>query len=148
MDVPGERRKVTLRCSFCSTLNQVDMAKAAERPRCGKCRKPILLDRPLRISEEDFDRSVRQAGVPVLVDFYADWCAPCRMMAPLMDQIAGEHVGRVLVVKVDTDRAPSVAGALGIQSIPTVILFSHGREVRRSVGFDSQTIKKMALEAL
>lgn len=148
MDVSGERRRVTLRCSFCSTLNQVDLAKAAERPRCGKCRKPILLDRPLRISEEDFDRSVRQAEVPVLVDFYADWCAPCRMMAPLMDQIAGEHVGRVLVVKVDTDRAPSVAGALGIQSIPTVILFAHGREVRRSVGFDPQTIKDMALEAL
>ncbi len=148
MDVPGEKRRVTLRCSFCSTLNQVDMAKAAERPGCGRCRKPILLDRPLRISEEDFDRSVRQASVPVLVDFYADWCAPCRMMAPLMDQIAGEHVGRVLVVKVDTDRAPSVAGALGIQSIPTVILFSHGREVRRSIGFDPQTIKNMALEAL
>jgi thioredoxin 2 len=141
-----KKREVTLRCPFCLTLNNLDMSKAAERPRCGKCRKPILLDRPIRVNEEDFERSVRRAGVPVLVDFYADWCAPCRMVAPLMDQIAGENVGRLLVVKVDTDRAASVAGALGIQSIPTVILFHDGREVRRSVGFDPQTIKSMALE--
>ena len=147
MDEKARKPWVTLRCPFCSTLNRVDMRKAAERPRCGKCRKPILLDRPIRVSQEDFHRTVRQAGVPVLVDFYADWCAPCRMVAPLMDEIAGEQVGRLMVAKVDTDGAPSVAGALGIQSIPTVILFRNGREVARSVGFDPKAIRQMAAEA-
>lgn len=146
MEEPTKVRRVVLRCPFCFTLNKVDMGKAAERPKCGKCERPILLDRPVRISEEDFDRSVLQAAVPVLVDFYADWCGPCRMVAPLMDEIAREHTGRLLVAKVDTDRSPSVSRTLGIQSIPTVILFAGGREVRRSIGFDPQAIRGMAKE--
>lgn len=146
MEEPTKLRRVVVRCSFCFTLNKVDMGKAAERPKCGKCKRPILLDRPVRISEEDFDQSVLQAEVPVLVDFYADWCGPCRMVAPLMDEIARENMGRLLVAKVDTDRSPSVSRTLGIQSIPTVILFSGGREVRRSIGFDPQAIRGMAKE--
>lgn len=142
MDEPTQA--TTLRCPFCLTLNKVDMSKAAGGPHCGKCGKPFLLDRPFKVAEEDFDRTVRKASVPVLVDFYADWCAPCRMVAPLMDEIAKRSVGRLLVAKVDTDRAPSVALTLGIQSIPTVILFHGGKETRRAVGFDPHIIRSMA----
>lgn len=134
---------VTIRCAFCSKLNRVDLARAADRPSCGECRRPILLDRPVKVAEEDFDRTVLQAESPVLVDFYADWCAPCRMVAPLVDEIARERMGKLLVVKVDTDRAPGVAQRYGIRSIPTLVVFRGGQEVERSVGFEPERVRSM-----
>jgi thioredoxin len=103
----------------------------------------MLLDRPIKVAEEDFDRTVLQAESPVLVDFYADWCAPCRMVAPFVDEIARTHMGRLLVAKVDTDRAPNVALRYGIRSIPTLILFRAGQEVERSVGFEPERVRSL-----
>jgi thioredoxin len=108
----------------------------------------MLLDRPLKVAQEDFDRTVLSAGVPVMVDFYADWCGPCKMVAPLMDEIANEHLGKMLVVKVDTDTAPEVAGRYGIRSIPTVILFKAGEEAERSVGFEPERLRDFAVRAV
>ena len=138
---PEAKSPVTLRCVFCSKLNRVDLSRAADRPACGECGKPMLLDRPVKVAQEDFDASVLGAGVPVLVDFYADWCAPCRMVAPFVDEIAQAHVGRMLVAKVDTDRAPEIAGRYGIRSIPTLIVFRDGAEVERSVGFEPERVR-------
>ena len=132
---------VTVRCVFCLKLNRVDLGRAEDRPTCGECGKPMLLDRPVKVSQEDFDRTVLQAKAPVLVDFYADWCAPCRMVAPFVDELAKEHAGRVLVGKVDTDKAPDVATRYGIRSIPTLILFQGGEEVERSLGFEPERIR-------
>ena len=144
-DSSGDRdTTVVLRCSFCLALNKVDMGKTAQRPQCGKCKKPFLLDRPFPVSEDDFHRTILSAALPVLVDFYADWCAPCRMVSPLMDEIARQKEGVLFVAKVDTDRAQHVASTLRIQSIPTVILFRNGEEVERAVGFDPQLIRRMA----
>lgn len=140
--------QVTVRCSFCGKLNQVDMERAADRPHCGECTKPMLLDRPMKVGQEDFDRTVLEAGVPVLVDFYADWCAPCKMVAPLMDELAHAHVGHVLVVKVDTDAAPQVAERYGIRSIPTVILFTGGEESDRSLGFEPERVRGFTAKAV
>lgn len=137
-------RPVTLRCGFCLTLNRVDLARAAARPVCGECRKPFLLDRPLKVQAEDFQRTVLEAGAPVLVDFYADWCAPCRMLTPYLDQIAAEAQGRVLVAKVDTDAAPEVSARYGIRSIPTLILFEDGEERARSIGIEPERLREMA----
>ena len=128
-------RHSTIRCAFCLALTRVDMARARDRPKCGRCSRPMLLDRPVRVEAEDFDTTVLGAGVPVLVDFYADWCAPCRMVAPVLDEIARESVGGLLVAKIDTDRAQEVAGRYGIRSIPTLILFKGGEEAERIVGF-------------
>lgn len=138
---------VTLRCGFCLTLNRIDLARAADRPTCGKCRRPMLLDRPVKVTEEDFERTVVGAGAPVLVDFYADWCAPCKMVAPLVDELAREHTGRLLVAKVDTDRAAAVAQRHGIRGIPTLILFDGGVEVDRSVGFEPERVRALAERA-
>ena len=139
---------VTLRCGFCATLVRVDMARAAERPTCGSCSRPMLLDRPIKVTQEDFDRTVLGSGAPVLVDFYADWCAPCKMVAPFIDQIAGENVGTLLVVKLDTDRAPEIAGRYGIRSIPTLILYRDGEEVDRSIGFEPERLREMVTRAV
>lgn len=138
--------QVTLRCSFCLKLNRVDLGKAADRPRCGSCGKPMLLDRPVRVSEEDFERTVLDATSPVLADFYADWCAPCKVMAPVLDDIARDRVGRLLVVKVDTDRAPELSQRYQIRGIPTLIGFQSGSEVDRIVGFDPDAIRKLVDE--
>lgn len=142
-----EEMKATLRCQFCLTLNRIDVGRAPQRPKCGECGKPFVLDRPLKVAEEDFDRTVRKAQVPVLVDFYADWCGPCKMLTPYLESLASENAGRVLVVKVDTDAAPKVASEFEIRSVPTVILFHNGNEVERSLGIEPERLRRMVDEA-
>ncbi|HEU0301384.1 MAG TPA: thioredoxin TrxC [Longimicrobium sp.] len=138
------QRRATVPCAHCGRLNRVDLARAADRPRCGACGRPILLDRPLRLTDAEFDRVVADSSVPVLVDFYADWCGPCKIMAPVLDQAARERTGRVLVAKVDTDANPLVSQRFGIRSIPTLVAFRGGREVARELG----AVPKPRLDAL
>ena len=104
----------------------------------------MLLDRPIKVSDEDFRTTVLEADVPVLVDFYAEWCGPCKMVAPVVDEIAQVRSGELLVAKVDTDHAPQTATQYEIRSIPTLILFRGGEEVSRSVGFDPAGLREMA----
>ena len=125
---------VTVPCQFCGTLNRIETAKFEQGPRCAECGKPFLLDRPVKVTEEHFDTTVLKAGVPVLVDFYADWCGPCRLMAPVLDDLAREKLGSLLVVKVDTDRSPSISARYGIRSIPFFGRFEHGKLVRTVIG--------------
>src|ERR671937_328383 len=112
-------KKATLRCQFCETWNRVDVTRAEDRPKCGKCGKPMLLDRPVSLSEATFARTIADSEVPVLVDFYADWCGPCKVMAPAVDEIAASYQGRALVAKLDTDRAPRTSSSFDIRGIPT-----------------------------
>jgi len=135
---------VTVSCPFCQTPNRVDLGRVQDRPTCGDCGKPILLDRPVRVSDQDLERVVKDSDVPVLVDFYADWCGPCKMMAPLLDDLARERAGEVLVAKLDTDRNPTMAVRYAIRGIPTLIAFRDGREVAREVG----AVPKPRLQAL
>ena len=148
MNEVQQHNKVTVRCPFCLTVNGVDLGKSGDHPKCGDCAKPLLLDRPLKVSGEDFDRTVLGSEAPVLVDFYADWCAPCKYVAPLMDELAQIHEGKLLVVKIDTDQAPDLSQEWGIRSIPTVILFKGGEEVGRSMGFEPEKVRSMADEAV
>jgi thioredoxin len=105
----------------------------------------MLLDRPVRVTDQDLDRVVSGTEVPVLVDFYADWCGPCKVMAPVLDAVAREMAGRALVAKLDTDRNPAMATArFAIRGIPTLVVFRGGREVAREVG----AVPKPRLEAL
>src|SRR5919201_1353009 len=126
--------RVTVRCQFCQTWNRVDAARVTDRPKCGSCGRPILLDRPLHLSDEDFARTLAETEVPVFVDFYADWCGPCKVMAPAVDELASRFQGRALVAKLNTDRAQRTAGGFDIRGIPTVIVFKDGKEAARQIG--------------
>jgi len=134
----GER-PVVLACVFCARLNRVDLARLHNGPRCGECARPILLDRPVKISAASFDETIRSASVPVLVDFYADWCGPCRMLAPAIDELASMHAGHALVLKVDTDRDSELASRFQVRGIPTVVAFRNGAESGRHVGLARRT---------
>ena len=131
---PATTRTLTLQCQFCGTWNRIDAARAADRPKCGKCAKPMLLDRPYKLTEESFARTIAEAQVPVMVDFYADWCGPCKMMAPFVDEIAAAYQGRLLVGKLDTEAAPQTAMQFNLRGIPTTIVFKDGKEVVRQTG--------------
>ena len=125
---------VTLACQFCQALNKIDASRFSEKPKCAKCERPFLLDRPLKVLEEHFDQTVLKSEVPVLVDFYADWCGPCKVMAPYLDEIAHDKAGQLLVAKVDTDRSPKVSQRYNIKGIPFFARFENGEVVRTLVG--------------
>ena len=134
METTVETKKLTLRCQFCETWNRIDAARAADRPKCGKCSKPMLLDRPIKLDDETFQRTIAESEIPVVVDFYADWCGPCKMMAPFVDELAAKYVGRALVAKLDTDRSQQAAAPFGIRGIPTTIVFKDGKVVVQKAG--------------
>jgi thioredoxin 2 len=125
---------LTLQCQFCLTWNRVAAERVADRPKCGKCAKPMLLDRPFPLTEDAFARTIAESTLPVLVDFYADWCGPCKMMAPFIDELAREYQGRALIAKVDSDRAPRTSQQHDVRGLPTTVVFAGGREVARQVG--------------
>lgn len=127
-------KPVVVTCVFCDTANRVDLDRLSAGPRCGSCGRPIRLDRPLPVKDAAFDKVIAGAGVPVLVDFYADWCGPCKVMAPVLDDFARRRVGEVLVLKLDTEANPATPARFGIRGIPTLIVFQQGREFRRQVG--------------
>lgn len=141
---PKAERAATVACQFCSTLNRVALDRVGQGPKCGSCGRPILLDRPLHVSDETFQQVLQGTDIPVLVDFYADWCGPCKMMAPILDELAHDRLGEVLVLKLDTDRNPATPTGFGIRGIPTMILFEQGRETARQTG----AVPRAQLDAL
>ena len=134
METTTEKTSANLRCQFCFAWNRIDVSRAADRPKCGKCSRPMLLDRPVMLDDETFARTIAESDVPVIVDFYADWCGPCKMMAPSVDQLAANYAGRAIVAKVNTDLSQQATRPFGIRGIPTTIVFSGGAEASRQSG--------------
>jgi thioredoxin 2 len=141
---PAARKPVLVRCAICGALNRVDLARLEDKPKCAKCKKRLALDRPQKVTDADFQKIVEGASVPALVDFYADWCGPCHMMAPTLDEFALTRKGDILVLKLDTDANPETAKRFGIRGIPTLIAFEAGKEARRHTGVaDRKTLDSL-----
>ncbi|MDX6614765.1 MAG: thioredoxin 2 [Blastocatellia bacterium] len=126
-----------IRCSRCGATNRISSEKiqGGHQPVCGKCKEPLASPaKPVTVTDTTFAADVERSPLPVLVDMWAPWCGPCRMIAPILEELAGEMSGRVLIAKLNIDENPGTASRFGVRSIPTLLVLKAGREVDRIVG--------------
>ena len=129
-----------IRCSKCGANNRVSLdSLSVGQPVCGRCKTPLAFaDSPLTITDANFGSEVEKSPLPVLLDFWAAWCGPCRMVAPVVEQLAKELSGKVRVGKIDVDANQRTAGRFRVQSIPTLLILKDGMEIDRIVGAASK----------
>ncbi|TAK43238.1 MAG: thioredoxin TrxC [Betaproteobacteria bacterium] len=134
---------VLVACPACLTGNRVPRERLGEAPKCGQCGAGLLDGKPVALDDSNFDSVVGRTELPVVVDFWAPWCAPCRAMAPAFEQLAGEFATRVRFAKLNTDASQAVAARFGIRSIPTLVLLHGGREMARKSGaLDARALRQ------
>lgn len=120
-------------CPECEAVNRADLQRATAA-RCGQCHRPLFVGQPVMLNSMTFDRHAQRSGIPLLIDFWAPWCGPCRSMAPAFEKAAQQLEPAVRLAKVNTEDEPALAQRFAIRSIPTLVLLAQGREVARQAG--------------
>ena len=121
-------------CPHCNAVNRIASGRPAAEAICGHCKQPLFSGSPIALTSQNFDKHIERNDMPVIVDFWAEWCGPCRAMAPIFDKAAKELEPRARFAKVNVDEEPAIAGRYGIRGIPTLIVFDHGKVAKQHAG--------------
>jgi thioredoxin 2 len=125
---------IHITCPHCEAINRVPHGKLSQQPNCGKCHQALFIGKPLELSSQNFSKIINKTGVPVVVDFWASWCGPCKMMAPIFEQAATNIEPKARLAKLNTEVAQDIAATYNIRNIPTLVIFKNGKEVSRQSG--------------
>lgn len=149
-DVGSEGSRVLARCGACGALNRApaDRIARGEKPTCGKCGAPIEIERGvIEVSDATYEREVARWPGIVVLDLWAPWCGPCRMLAPVLEELAGEFAGRVRFAKLNVDEHPATAARFEVRGIPLLVVMNAGREVDRLTGLQPKHVIAQRLSA-